>query len=66
MDQHKKSFRLSGFSNHLGGMIFAGTSIGVYHIVQSTRARADYGLALIWAVCLALLSMALLFFHWLV
>ena len=35
------------------GLIFAGTAIGVSHLVQSTRAGADYGYALIWAVVLA-------------
>ncbi len=54
MDQETKSFRLSGVLKSLGpGLIFAGTSIGVSHIVQSTRAGADYGFALIWAVVLA-------------
>jgi len=54
MDQQAKSFRLSGILKSLGpGLIFAGTSIGVSHIVQSTRAGADYGFALVWAVVLA-------------
>lgn len=39
---------------HLGpGLIFAGTCIGVSHLVQSTRAGADYGFSLLWAVLLA-------------
>lgn len=32
------------------GLIFAGASIGVSHLVQSTRAGADFGLGLIWAL----------------
>lgn len=32
------------------GLLFAGASIGVSHLVQSTRAGADFGLGLIWAL----------------
>lgn len=54
MKGHSRSFRLAGILKTLGpGLIFAGTSIGVSHIVQSTRAGADYGFALVWAVILA-------------
>jgi Mn2+/Fe2+ NRAMP family transporter len=35
------------------GLIFAGTCIGVSHVVQSTRAGANYGFTLLWAVILA-------------
>lgn len=35
------------------GILFASTAIGVSHLVQSTRAGADYGLALLWAVLVA-------------
>ena len=35
------------------GIVFASTCIGVSHLVQSTRAGADYGFALLWAVLLA-------------
>jgi len=35
------------------GILFAGTAIGVSHLVQSTRAGAEYGYALVWAVLLA-------------
>ncbi len=35
------------------GILWAGASIGVSHIVQSTRAGADFGFALIWLVILA-------------
>lgn len=32
------------------GLIFAGAAIGVSHLVQSTRAGADFGLGLLWAL----------------
>ncbi|WP_027137090.1 NRAMP family divalent metal transporter [Gaetbulibacter saemankumensis] len=36
---------------HFGpGLLFAGAAIGVSHLVQSTRAGADFGLGLIWAL----------------
>ncbi|MEO1053542.1 MAG: Nramp family divalent metal transporter [Bacteroidota bacterium] len=35
------------------GILFASTCIGVSHLVQSTRAGADYGFAMLWAVILA-------------
>jgi len=35
------------------GVLFAGTAIGVSHLVQSTRAGADFGFTLIWAVIAA-------------
>lgn len=34
------------------GLLFAGASIGVSHLVQSTRAGADFGFGLIWALIL--------------
>jgi Mn2+/Fe2+ NRAMP family transporter len=34
------------------GLLFAGAAIGVSHLVQSTRAGADYGWGLIWALLL--------------
>ena len=34
------------------GLLFAGASIGVSHLVQSTRAGADYGYGLLWALLL--------------
>lgn len=41
---------------HLGpGLLFAGAAIGVSHLVQSTRAGADFGLGLIWALVLSTL-----------
>jgi Mn2+/Fe2+ NRAMP family transporter len=35
------------------GFLLAGAAIGVSHLVQSTRAGADYGFILIWALTLA-------------
>ncbi|WP_369048561.1 Nramp family divalent metal transporter [Tenacibaculum sp. UWU-22] len=39
------------FLKSLGpGLLFAGAAIGVSHLVQSTRAGADYGFGLLWAI----------------
>ena len=35
------------------GILFASTCVGVSHLVQSTRAGADYGFAMLWAVIIA-------------
>lgn len=35
------------------GLLYAGAAIGVSHLVQSTRAGADFGYGLIWAIVLA-------------
>ena len=41
------------FIKKLGpGLLFAGAAIGVSHLVQSTRAGADYGFGLLWALLL--------------
>ena len=32
------------------GLLFAGAAIGVSHLVQSTRAGADFGWGLVWAL----------------
>jgi len=46
--------RIASFVKTLGpGLLYAGAAIGVSHLVQSTRAGAIYGFALIWAVILA-------------
>lgn len=37
------------------GLLFAGAAIGVSHLVQSTRAGADFGLGLVWALILVTL-----------
>jgi Mn2+/Fe2+ NRAMP family transporter len=43
-----------GIKQSLGpGLLMAAAAIGVSHLVQSTRAGATYGFALIWAVILA-------------
>ena len=34
------------------GFLFAGAAIGVSHLVQSTRAGADFGFGLLWALLL--------------
>ena len=48
--------RLSQFSNTAGpGILFACTAIGVSHLVQSTRAGADFGLLILGFVILVLL-----------
>lgn len=40
--------------NKLGpGLVYAGAAVGVSHLVQSTRAGAQFGFALVWAVVLA-------------
>jgi len=44
----------SNYLKALGpGILFASTCIGVSHLVQSTRAGADYGFTLVWAILLA-------------
>ncbi len=46
--------RSSGILKSLGpGLLWAGAAIGVSHLVQSTRAGASFGFALVWAVILA-------------
>lgn len=35
------------------GLLFAGAAVGVSHLVQATRAGADFGLALLWLVVVA-------------
>lgn len=48
------NYSLQGITKALGpGLIMAAAAIGVSHLVQSTRAGAEYGFALIWAVLLA-------------
>lgn len=42
-----------GFLQSLGpGLLFAGAAIGVSHLVQSTRAGAEFGFGLFWALLL--------------
>ena len=41
------------FFKKLGpGVLFAGAAIGVSHLVQSTKAGADFGIGLIWGLLL--------------
>ena len=35
------------------GLLFAGAAVGVSHLVQSTRAGADFGFGLLWVLLLA-------------
>ena len=47
------NFKPFAFIRSLGpGLLFAGAAIGVSHLVQSTRAGADFGFGLIWALLL--------------
>ena len=43
---------LQGLKKIGPGLLFAGAAIGVSHLVQSTRAGADFGFGLIWALLL--------------
>lgn len=38
------------------GLLMAGAAVGVSHLVQATRAGADYGFALFWLLLLAIIS----------
>lgn len=50
----KSTNKYSNFLKSLGpGLLWAGAAIGVSHLVQSTRAGANFGFALVWAVVLA-------------
>lgn len=47
------SVKLGNVIKNLGpGLLFAGAAIGVSHLVQSTRAGADFGFGLLWALLL--------------
>ena len=52
----KRIKKASIFKNIGPGFLLAGAAIGVSHLVQSTRAGADYGFILIWALILACVS----------
>jgi Mn2+/Fe2+ NRAMP family transporter len=53
-DNSKNRDTWSGIKQSLGpGLLMAAAAIGVSHLVQSTRAGATYGFALVWAVVLA-------------
>lgn len=50
----KERLTLPGVLASLGpGLVWAAAAIGVSHLVQSTRAGASYGFALVWVVILA-------------
>src|SRR5690625_2873461 len=50
----KPNISLQGIKKSLGpGLVMAAAAIGVSHLVQSTRAGAEFGFALVWAVILA-------------
>ena len=38
------------------GLLMAGAAVGVSHLVQATRAGADYGFAILWVLLLAVIS----------
>lgn len=37
------------------GLLYAGAAVGVSHLIQSTRAGADFGFQLVWAVVIAII-----------
>lgn len=44
-----------GWFQKLGpGLLYAGAAVGVSHLIQSTRAGADFGYQLVWAVVIAI------------
>ncbi|SDG55155.1 Nramp family divalent metal transporter [Psychroflexus sediminis] len=48
---------MKGVLKHIGpGFLLAGAAIGVSHLVQATRAGADYGVVLIFAIIIACLT----------
>ena len=48
--------RINSVIKKLGpGLLFAGTAIGVSHLVQSTKAGAEFGFGLTWALLIAIL-----------
>lgn len=50
----RERLTLSGVMASLGpGLVWAAAAIGVSHLVQSTRAGASYGFAMVWVVVLA-------------
>ena len=48
---NKKKLSLKGILKTVGpGILYAGAAIGASHLVQSSRAGANYGFGIIWAV----------------
>lgn len=37
------------------GLLYAGAAVGVSHLIQSTRAGADFGYQLIWAILIVII-----------
>ncbi|MDT0649568.1 Nramp family divalent metal transporter [Autumnicola edwardsiae] len=57
MNQESSSAKKSSLLKSIGpGFLLAGAAIGVSHLVQATRAGADYGFILIWALIIACIS----------
>ncbi|WP_081209935.1 NRAMP family divalent metal transporter [Salegentibacter sediminis] len=56
MKQKNTSSKTSILKSIGPGYLLAGAAIGVSHLVQATRAGADYGFILIWALILACIS----------
>ncbi|MDT0677405.1 NRAMP family divalent metal transporter [Autumnicola musiva] len=54
--KHKPSSKSSILKSIGPGFLLAGAAIGVSHLVQATRAGADYGFILIWVLLLACIS----------
>ena len=56
MKQKKTSSKTSILKSIGPGFLLAGAAIGVSHLVQATRAGADYGFILIWVLIVACIS----------
>ncbi|SDS23236.1 NRAMP family divalent metal transporter [Christiangramia echinicola] len=54
--QKKSSGKTSIFKTLGPGFLLAGAAIGVSHLVQATRAGADYGFLLIWVLIIACIT----------
>lgn len=53
MTTSKKIIKIPWYKMLGPGLLYAGAAIGVSHLVQSTRAGAEFGYGLVWAVLLA-------------
>ena len=54
--EQKSSVKTSIFKTLGPGFLLAGAAIGVSHLVQATRAGADYGFLLLWVLILACIT----------
>ena len=53
MENSTQKGNWSQFIKMLGpGLLFAGSAVGVSHLVQATKAGASYGFGLLWLVIL--------------